>query len=238
MNCNIKTGFILNAVNWQPLISIKRFFKLVSFSLALGASTLTANTLTVSTFATSVLAISTLSLSPVAMADTAATNNSNATDSKEIQSFESEQQRQLYLKLTAELRCPQCQNQNIADSNAVVAVDMREKTYELVQQGYSRNQVLDYMIDRYGDFVHYQPPVNRVTVWLWLAPGLLLISLLLVQLKRRTNPQSYPHNSGTNVLPGESYPHDSGTEPAEPDAKAQLNQQLDNIIEQYRSKKP
>lgn len=233
MNCSIKTGFSLSAVNWPPLVSIKRFFKLVSFSLALAASTLT-----VSTFATSALAISTLAISNVAMADTAATNNSNASDSKEIQSFESEQQRQLYLKLTAELRCPQCQNQNIADSNAVVAVDMREKTYELVQQGYSRNQVLDYMIDRYGDFVHYQPPVNRVTVWLWLAPGLLLISLLLVQLKRRANPQSYPHNSGTNAYPGESYPHDSGTEPAEPDAKAQLNQQLDNIIEQYRSKKP
>lgn len=233
MNCSIKTGCFSNAVNWPPLVSVKRFFKLVSFSLALAA-----NTLTVSTFATSALAISTFSISTVAMADTAATNNSNASDSKEIQSFESEQQRQLYLKLTAELRCPQCQNQNIADSNAVVAVDMREKTYELVQQGYSRNQVLDYMIDRYGDFVHYQPPVNRVTVWLWLAPGLLLISLLLVQLKRRANPQSYPHNSGTNALPGESYPHDSGTEPAEPDAKAQLNQQLDNIIEQYRSKKP
>lgn len=235
MNCSIKTGFSLSAVNWQPLVSIKRFFQLVSFSLALAASNLT-----VSTFATSALAISTLAISTAAMADTAATNNSNASDSKEIQSFESEQQRQLYLKLTAELRCPQCQNQNIADSNAVVAVDMREKTYELVQQGYSRNQVLDYMIDRYGDFVHYQPPVNRVTVWLWLAPGLLLISLLLVQLKRRANPQSYPHNSGTNALPGESYPHDSGTEPAKADAKAkaQLNQQLDNIIEQYRSKKP
>lgn len=233
MSCSIKTGCFLGALNWPPLVSIKRFFKLVSFSLALAASTLT-----VSTFATSALAISTLAISTVAMADTAATNNSNASDSKEIQSFESEQQRQLYLKLTAELRCPQCQNQNIADSNAVVAVDMREKTYELVQQGYSRNQVLDYMIDRYGDFVHYQPPVNRVTVWLWLAPGLLLISLLLVQLKRRANPQSYPHNSGTNAYPGESYPHDSGTEPAEPDAKAQLNQQLDNIIEQYRSKKP
>lgn len=192
--------------NEQPFASTRRLFRFISFSLVLGISNL-------------------------AMADTTAAVNNTVADSKDIQSFESEQQRQLYLKLTAELRCPQCQNQNIADSNAVVAVDMREKTYELVQQGYSRSQVLDYMIDRYGDFVHYQPPVNRVTVWLWLAPGLLLVSLLLVQLKRR----AYPHDSGTNALSGESYPHNSGTEP---DAKAQLNRQLDQIIEQYRSKKP
>ena len=60
------------------------------------------------------------------------------------------------------------------------------------------NDIYAEMIDRYGDFVHYQPPVNRVTVWLWLAPGLLLISLLLVQLKRRANPQSYPPHSDTD----------------------------------------
>lgn len=140
-------------------------------------------------------------------------------DTQEILPFENEAQRQLYLTLTAELRCPQCQNQNIADSHAVVAVDMRGKTYELVQQGYSRQQVLDYMIDRYGDFVHYQPPVNRYTVWLWLAPALLLALLLLVQLKRR------------KTLVAEAVAPASTAHQA-------LDKQLDQIIEQYRSKKP
>jgi cytochrome c-type biogenesis protein CcmH len=110
-----------------------------------------------------------------------------ADGNKELLTFESEEQRRIYAQLTAELRCPQCQNQNIADSNAVVAVDMREKTHELVLQGYSRQQVLDYMIDRYGNFVHYQPPVNRITIWLWLLPALVLLALFLFQLKRRAS---------------------------------------------------
>ncbi|MDP5460114.1 cytochrome c-type biogenesis protein [Alishewanella sp. SMS8] len=151
----------------------------------------------------------------------------SAAESQELLSFESEQQRQLYLKLTAELRCPQCQNQNIADSNAVVAVDMRDKTYELVQQGLSRQQVLDFMIDRYGDFVHYQPPVNRYTIWLWLAPVLVLLSLLLFQLKRQAGQTALRYRS-------EQLLDDAATDSAE---KAKLNQQLEQIIDSYRSKK-
>jgi cytochrome c-type biogenesis protein CcmH len=149
-----------------------------------------------------------------------------ADGNKELLTFESEDQRRLYAQLTAELRCPQCQNQNIADSNAVVAVDMREKTHELVQQGYSRQQVLDYMIDRYGNFVHYQPPLNRITIWLWLLPALVLLALFLFQLKRR---------AGQTAL---RYRSDQSAEPAPSAAKAELEQQLDNIIDRYRSNKP
>lgn len=131
--------------------------------------------------------------------------------------FENETQRQLYQQLTAELRCPQCQNQNIADSNAVVSVDMRQKTYDMIMQGSNRGDVLEYMINRYGDFVHYQPPLNRYTLLLWLAPLLLLLGLVGLQLKRR---------------------HEQATEPAveklPPDG---LDAELDKLIEQYRSKK-
>jgi len=135
---------------------------------------------------------------------------------QEVLPFADDQQRQLYQELTAELRCPQCQNQNIADSNAIVAVDMRQKTYELVQQGKSRQQVLDYMINRYGDFVHYQPPVNRFTVWLWLLPALMLLGLLIVGLLRR--------RQQTKI---------------EATASMQLNEtELDQLIDRYRSKKP
>lgn len=141
---------------------------------------------------------------------------SSALLAQEVLPFDNESQRQLYQELTAELRCPQCQNQNIADSNAIVAVDMRQKTYELVQQGKSRQQVLDYMINRYGDFVHYQPPVNRFTVWLWLLPALMLLGLLIVGLLRR--------REQTRI---------------EPTATVQLDEtELDQLIDRYRSKKP
>ncbi len=86
--------------------------------------------------------------------------------------FKSPEQQALFKELTHELRCPKCQNQNIADSNAVVAVDMRNKTLELVQQGQDKAQVLEYMKSRYGDFVHYQPPLNKFTLILWLLPAL------------------------------------------------------------------
>ena len=101
-----------------------------------------------------------------------------ATATEDLVQFESAEQQQLYRQLTAELRCPKCQNQNIADSNAVVAVDMRQKTYQLVQQGQNKQQVLDYMKQRYGDFVHYQPPFQLSTVLLWLLPVMALSSSL------------------------------------------------------------
>ena len=140
---------------------------------------------------------------------------SSTLSAQEILQFDNESQRQLYTELAAELRCPQCQNQNIADSNAIVAVDMRQKTYQLVREGNSRQQILDYMINRYGDFVHYQPPVNKVTIWLWLAPVLLLIGLLLAGVfRRRSIVQSAAADS------------------------VGLNDELEQLIAKYRSKKP
>lgn len=111
----------------------------------------------------------------------------NATE--ELMQFKDAQQQALYRELTAELRCPKCQNQNIADSNAVVAVDMREKTYQLVQQGQNKEQVIDFMKQRYGDFVHYQPPVQWSTIWLWLAPLLLVAGLFFVMLQKQRKSQ-------------------------------------------------
>ena len=73
--------------------------------------------------------------------------------------FSSSQQENDYHSLTQELRCPQCQNNNIADSNATIAVDMRGKVFELLQEGKSREEVVKYMVDRYGNFVTYDPPI-------------------------------------------------------------------------------
>ena len=74
--------------------------------------------------------------------------------------FSSPQQEDDYHALTQELRCPQCQNNNIADSNAVIAVDMRGKVFELLQEGKSKQDVVQYMVDRYGNFVTYDPPLT------------------------------------------------------------------------------
>lgn len=99
--------------------------------------------------------------------------------------FQSEQQQQLFRELTHELRCPKCQNQNIADSDAIVARDLRQKVFELVNQGQQKQQVIDYMVDRYGYFVHYKPPLTLGTLMLWLIPGLFLVLGLVVVWRRQ-----------------------------------------------------
>jgi cytochrome c-type biogenesis protein CcmH len=80
-----------------------------------------------------------------------------------------------YQKLTEELRCLVCQNQNIADSHAELAQDLRRKVYEKLNSGESNDQIIDYMTERYGDFVLYRPPFNAKTLILWLTPALTIL---------------------------------------------------------------
>lgn len=80
-----------------------------------------------------------------------------------------------YQSLTEELRCLVCQNQNIADSHAELAQDLRRKVYEKLNSGESDEQIIAYMTERYGDFVLYRPPFNTRTLILWLAPVLTLL---------------------------------------------------------------
>ncbi|KAA1162294.1 cytochrome c-type biogenesis protein [Pseudoalteromonas distincta] len=89
--------------------------------------------------------------------------------------FDNNKQAILFEELTKELRCPKCQNQNIADSDAVVAKDLRDKVLVLVKEGKSKDDVIDYMIDRFGYFVHYDPPVTPATLVLWVLPVLIVI---------------------------------------------------------------
>ena len=101
--------------------------------------------------------------------------------------FKDEAQEQQFRTLTEELRCPKCQNNSIADSNAMIAHDMRQKVYELMQQGQSRQQIIDYMVARYGNFVTYEPPVTPSTIVLWLLPALFIVGggLVLWRSRRR-----------------------------------------------------
>ena len=79
-----------------------------------------------------------------------------------------------YQQLTAELRCLVCQNQSLADSHADLAQDLRAEVYRMVEAGQSNQQIVDFLVARYGDFVLYRPPVSRLTYALWFGPMLLL----------------------------------------------------------------
>ena len=85
-----------------------------------------------------------------------------------------------YRQLSAELRCPKCQNQNIADSNAPISQDLRKLLYQQLEQGASDQEILDYMVARYGEFVRYRPRFSGATAILWLAPALLLLAAVVV----------------------------------------------------------
>ena len=90
--------------------------------------------------------------------------------------------------LAAELRCLVCQNQSIADSHAGLAEDLRQQIRELLAKGQSERQILDYMTERYGDFVLYRPPLKASTALLWVGPVLLMVGALgalWVVLRRR-----------------------------------------------------
>jgi cytochrome c-type biogenesis protein CcmH len=101
----------------------------------------------------------------------------------ETYQFDDPQQEATYRKLIKELRCTVCQNQDIGDSNAELAQDLRRKTYEMVVDGKSEEYVLDYMSSRYGDFVLYRPRMKTSTVLLWLGPFLLLLTGVIVVVR-------------------------------------------------------
>ena len=110
----------------------------------------------------------------------------------ETYQFDTPVQEARYKHLIDELRCLVCQNQNLADSDAELAQDLRRKTYEMLKAGKSDREILDYMVERYGDFVLYRPPLKGTTVALWVGPFLILavgvLVLLRVISRRRTDP--------------------------------------------------
>ena len=99
---------------------------------------------------------------------------------------------QRVMTLAAELRCLVCQNQTIADSSAPLAEDLRNQVREKIRAGQSDAQIIDFMVERYGDFVLYRPPVKATTLLLWFGPLLLLAAgglVLLRRLRRRPAPE-------------------------------------------------
>lgn len=97
----------------------------------------------------------------------------------ELYEFDSPQQEAQYRGLIEELRCPKCQNQNLAASDAPIAQDLKQKTYEMVKDGRTDTEIRNYMFERYGDFISYKPPVRPSTWILWFFPPVLLVLLIL-----------------------------------------------------------
>lgn len=93
----------------------------------------------------------------------------------DVHEFDSEGQRLLFHSLTEELRCPKCQNQNLADSNSQISIDLRNQVAVLIEEGKSEDEVKSYMVQRYGEFVLYKPPVENSTLALWFGPFVMLL---------------------------------------------------------------
>ena len=91
--------------------------------------------------------------------------------------FDNNTQRKRFQQLSQELRCPKCQNQNLAGSNSAIASDLRDKLYQMVRAGQSTAQIKTYMVERYGEFVLYKPSMNSMTYALWYGPFVLFLSV-------------------------------------------------------------
>lgn len=112
-----------------------------------------------------------------------------AADLVDTYRFSSPQRQQQALALAKELRCPQCQNQNLLESTSPIAQDLRLEVYHWVEEGHSSQEIMTLMTQRYGDFVRYQPPLRSTTLVLWFGPALLLLGLLgglVYKIRQRT----------------------------------------------------
>ncbi len=104
--------------------------------------------------------------------------------------FDNASQEALYNALIQELRCVVCQNQNLSDSNAELAQDLREKTYKMVVAGNDSDEIKEYMVARYGEFVLYRPPLNLQTIVLWVGPLIILLCavwIAVVNIRKRNH---------------------------------------------------
>lgn len=114
----------------------------------------------------------------------------------EVYEFDNLKQEQQFKELSHTLRCPKCQNNTISDSNAELAQDLRHKVYEMTKEGKSQQEIVDYMVARYGNFVTYNPPFTVATAILWLGPlAVVLGGFSLIVLRSRKSKAKVVANS-------------------------------------------
>ena len=113
----------------------------------------------------------------------------------DLYEFEDDSTRTRYSKLTKELRCPKCQNQDIADSNSPISSDMRREVHRLLVEGKQDSEIVNFMVERFGEFVSYKPRVQSSTYLLWFGPlFLVILGIFLIGLLIRSRSDSGPNN--------------------------------------------
>ena len=111
-----------------------------------------------------------------------------AEESNAVYPFEDKIYEERFLSLLNELRCPKCQGSSLAGSNAPIAIDLKREVYRLVKLGKTEKEVKAYLVDRYGNFIVYDPPFESDTYALWLAPLIIfLITLSIILFRRFSN---------------------------------------------------
>jgi cytochrome c-type biogenesis protein CcmH len=130
--------------------------------------------------------------------------------------FDTAAQRERYRHFIEEMRCPKCQNQNLAGSDAPIATDLRRELHRLLLEGRSDREITDYMVARYGEFILYDPPFDKKTALLWLAPFLFLaiggVVLLVIVRRRRAESDIAALNADERVRVDELLRDDSSGE--------------------------
>jgi len=150
--------------------------------------------------------------------------------------FSDTQNEKRFQQLTGELRCPKCQNQNIADSDAPLATDLRREVHRMIEQGKEDEQIIDFMVTRYGEFVLYRPRVNEVTWLLWYGPFVLLgIGLLAVVMISRNRRQRQASGSGEGGSNAELSSHSEAYTP-EPGLDAEEAERLKKLLQRDSDK--
>ncbi|MCL1489119.1 cytochrome c-type biogenesis protein CcmH [Marinobacter sp. M3C] len=115
---------------------------------------------------------------------------------RDVYSFDTDDKQQRYQTMTAELRCPKCQNQNIADSNSPISEDMRDEVYRMMTNGASDVEIMDSLVGRFGEFIRYKPLVEKRTLLLWATPvisvlgGFLIVGGIVLRSRRNNQVDS------------------------------------------------
>ncbi|WP_409523375.1 cytochrome c-type biogenesis protein [Nitrincola sp. MINF-07-Sa-05] len=154
--------------------------------------------------------------------------------------FSSSENESRFHSMTHELRCPTCQNQNIADSDAPLAADLRREVHRMIEAGESDQDIIDFMVLRFGDFVHYRPRVTSTTWFLWYGPYVLLalgfLAVIIISRKRRS--QRVPQEDGAETVASEAVVDASDTEAGMEAARLspQEQQQLQKLLQQEQDK--
>jgi cytochrome c-type biogenesis protein CcmH len=141
----------------------------------------------------------------------------------DLYEFSNEDNEVRYKTLIRELRCPKCQNQDIADSNSPISSDMRREVHRLLEEGQDNSSIVGFMVDRFGEFVHYKPQVKPATYLLWYGPWLLLILGVVVICIIAGRRASKKNKQRLGVIA----PYDSG------DKKKRDNDSKSDVLDQH-----